>query len=118
MRECPVTFIGYPARKPFVDKNATAKLAKISLSELMKIYKETFNIKHNRTLDRIRFLPRKQLQSETLEQFRHSLQGMAAECDFGNRTESLVHDIFILNMRRLTVQEKLYTEQKLLRKML
>ena len=37
---------------------------------------------------------------------------MAAECDFGWQTESLVHDIFILNMRNSAVQEKLCTEPK------
>ena len=35
---------------------------------------------------------------------------MALECDFGAQTESLVHDISILNMKNLAVQEKLCTE--------
>ena len=52
------------------------------------------------------------MQAESLEQFWHSLNGLAAECDFGTQTESLVHDIFILNMKSLTVQEKLCTEPK------
>ena len=52
------------------------------------------------------------MQAETLEQFWHSVNGVAAECDFGSQTESLVYDIFILNMRNLTVQERLCTEPK------
>ena len=52
------------------------------------------------------------MQSETLEQFWHSLNGMASECDFGAQSQSLVHDIFILNMKNLAVQEKLCTEPK------
>ena len=74
--------------------------------------KETFDIKRNRKLDRFRFLSRKQTQTETLEQFWHSLNGLAAECDFGGQTESLVHDIFILNMRNPVVQERHCTEPK------
>ena len=52
------------------------------------------------------------MPSETLEQFWHSSNEMASECDFGAQTESLVHDIFILNMKNLAVQEKLCTEPK------
>ena len=37
---------------------------------------------------------------------------MASESDFGVQTESLVHDIFILNMKNLAVQENLCTEPK------
>ena len=104
--------LGAAARKTFSDKYPTAKIAEISLQDLMTNYKDTFDIKRNRTLDRFRFLPRKQMQTETLEQFWHSLNGLAAECDFGAQTESLVHDIFILNMKNLTVQERLCTEPK------
>ena len=104
--------LGYAERKPFMDKYPAAKIAEISLQELMRNCKETFDVKRNRTLDRFRFLSRKQMPAETLEQFWHSLNGMAAECDCGGQTESLVHDISILNMRNSTVQEKLCTEPK------
>ena len=95
-----------------MDKYPAAKIAEISLRELMDNCKETFDIKRNSTMDRFRFLSRKQMPAEKLEQFWHSLNGMAAECDFGGQTESLVHDVFILNMRTLRVQEKLCTEPK------
>ena len=52
------------------------------------------------------------MPSETLEQFWLSLNGMASECDFGAQTGSLMHDIFILNIKNLAVQEKLCTEPK------
>ena len=104
--------LGYAARKTFMDKYPAAKIAEISLKELMDNCKETFDTKRNRTLDRFRFLSRKQTQTETLEPFWHSLNGLAAKCDFGGQTESLVHDIFILNMRNPVVQERLCTEPK------
>ena len=40
------------------------------------------------------------------------LNGLAARCDFGNQTEGLVHDIFVLNMNNKQIQEKLCTESK------
>ena len=40
------------------------------------------------------------------------VNGLAARCDFGNQTEGLVHDIFVLNMNNKQVQEKLCTEPK------
>ena len=52
------------------------------------------------------------MRTESLEQFWHSLNRLAAEWDLGTQTESSVHDIFTLNMKNLTVQEKLCTEPK------
>ena len=52
------------------------------------------------------------MPSETLEQAGHSFNGMALECNFGAQTESLVHDLFILTMKNLAVQEKLCREPK------
>ena len=52
------------------------------------------------------------MPSKTLEQFWHSLNGMASECDFGAQTESLVNDIFILNIKNLAVQNKLRKDPK------
>ena len=95
-----------------MDKYPNAKIAEISFKNLLNNCKDTFDTKRNHTLDRFRFLSRKQMQAESLEQFWHSLNGLAAECDFGTQTESLVHDIFILNMKSPTVQEKLCTEPK------
>ena len=43
--------LGYAARKTFMDKYPAAKIAQISLGELMQNCKETFVMK-NRTLDR------------------------------------------------------------------
>ena len=102
----------YAARKTFMDKYPAAKIAEISSQDLMANCNETFDVKRIGTLDKFRFLSRKQIPAETLEQFWHSLNGMTTECDFGGQTESLVHDILILNMWNLAVQEKLCTEPK------
>ena len=52
-------------------------------------------------------LSRKQMQAETIEQFLSYTKGLVAECDFGTQTESLVNDVFILNVINLAVQERL-----------
>ena len=54
----------------------------------------------------------KQKENETLRQFWNELNGLAARCNFGNVTESLVKEVFIINMNKKEVQQKLCTEPK------
>ena len=69
-----------------------------------------FYIARNRTLDRHKFLSRKQQANELLQQFWHALNGLASKCELGEITQTLVHDVFILNMNNKKVQEKLCVE--------
>ena len=55
-----------------MDKYPNAKIAEISLEDLLNNCKDTFDTNRNLTLDRFRFLSRKQMQTESLEQFWHS----------------------------------------------
>ena len=71
-----------------------------------------FPKRRNRTLDCHVFLSRQQTPSELLNQFWHPLNGLAAKCNFGDKTESLVYNIFVLNMVTKQVQVKLRTEPK------
>ena len=66
----------------------------------------------NRTLDRYRFFSRLQEPVESLFQFWHALNGLAALCDFGGISTTLVLDMFILHMSNKKVEEKLCTEPK------
>ena len=104
--------IGKIARKMLMDKFPRINILLIELRELMQNCAECFQIRRNRTLDRHTFLSRKQKPAETLNQFWNALNGLAARCNFGDQTESLVHDIFVLNMANKQVQEKLCTEPK------
>ena len=63
-------------------------------------------------MDRHKFLNRKQKDDESLEQFWHALNRLAANCDFGTQTTGLVFDIFVSNMKNTLVQERLFTEPK------
>ena len=104
--------LGEAARKLFKDKYPHTTLWNLRARELIQLATECFHVKRNRTLDRHKFFSRMQQQGETLQQFWHALNGLAALCDFGEITNTLVLDMFILHMGNKKVQEKLCTEPK------
>ena len=104
--------VGDAARKQFKDKNLHKALWDLKDLELINLCIECFRKKGNRTLDSHRFFSRLQLPGETLFQLLHALNGLAALCDFGEITSTLVLDMFILHMNNKKVQEKLCTESK------
>ena len=104
--------IGKTGRKMLMDKFPQINILTIQLQDIAQNCEECFQVRRNRTLDRHTFLSRKQKPNETLHQFWNILNGLAAKCDFGNQTEGLVYDIFVLNMANKQVQEKLCTEPK------
>ena len=95
-----------------MDKFPHINILLIQLNNILQHCAECFQTRRNRTLDRHTFLSRKQKPTESLHQFWNILNGLAAKCDFGNQTEGLVYDIFVLNMANKQVQEKLCTEPK------
>ena len=100
------------ARKTISDKFPTVNKARITLEDLLKTCKDSFEKSTNEALDRFEFLSRKQKENETLRQFWNELNGLAAKCNSGTITESLVKDVFIVNMNNKDVQQKLCTEPK------
>ena len=104
--------LGMAARKTISGKFPTVNIARITLEDLIKTFKDCLEKPKNETLDRFKFLSRKQKENETLRQFWNELNGLAAKCNFGNITESLVKDVFIVNMNNKDVQQKLCSEPK------
>ena len=104
--------LGTIARKTLVDRYPDMVVAAVPLQELLTNCMNVFARIRNRTLDRFQFFSRKQKQDETLKQFWNILTGLASRCALGEQTNSLVLDVFILNMNNTTVQEKLCTEPK------
>ena len=104
--------LGEAARKQFRDKFPHVTLWSLTVSELTEMCNECFWKKRNRTLDWHKFFSRMQQTGETLSQFWHALNGLAAPCDFGEITTTLVLDMFILHMTNKKVQENLCTEPK------
>ena len=104
--------LGMAARITFANTFPSTNIARISLTDLLKKCKFCFEKPKNETLDRFKILSRKQHGGETLRQFWNELNGLAAKCNFGRITESLVKDVFIVNMMNKDVQQKLCTEPK------
>ena len=95
-----------------MDKYPHTALWDLKAQELINLCLECFRKKRNRMLVRHRFFSRHQEQGESLFQFWHALNGLAALYDFGEITPTLVLDMFILHMNNKKVQEKLCTEPK------
>ena len=104
--------LGDAARKTLLDRNPGLNAKTISLKQLIQEGENAFKVKRNRTMDRFLFLTRKQGEQETLEQFWNALNGLASICELQGLTRSLVHDVFIVNMRNTAVQERLCTEPR------
>ena len=102
--------LGSAARKSLTDKFPHMKVATIRIREIKANCDEAFEKSKNRTLGTYEFFSRRQSSKESLRQFWFTLTGMAARCDFGDQTESLITDTFIQNMNNKTVQQKWCTE--------
>ena len=99
--------VGEPARKMFEDKYPEVSVWTLRAQEMIDRCANCFHVTRNRTLQRHKFLSRKHQPDD---QFWHSLNGLASSCELGEITQTLVHDVFILNMNNKKVQEKLCVE--------
>ena len=95
-----------------MDKYPHTALWDFKTQELITLCTVCFRKKRNRTLVRHRFFSRHQQQSESIFQFWHALNGLAALCDFGEITPTLVLDMFIQHMNNTNLLKKLCTEPK------
>ena len=90
--------IGTEGRRLLTEKfphNNIYDLTTLKLSEMMEI---AFIRPRNITLDRYLFFSRKQKKGEAVEQFYSILKELAENCDFENREEVIIRNIFITNM--------------------
>ena len=79
-------------------------LTTLKLWEMMEI---AFIRPRNITFDRYVFFSRKQKKGETVEQFYSILKELVENCDFENREEVIIRDIFITNKLDDDIQRKL-----------
>ena len=100
--------VGEPARKMFKDNHPELSVWTLGVRD--KRCRKCFHFARNRTLDRHKFLSRKQENNESLQQFWHALNGLASRCELGELTQTLVHDVFISIMNNKKVQENLCVE--------
>ena len=79
-------------------------LSTLKLWEMMEI---AYIRPRNITFDRYVFFSRKQKKGETVEQFYSILKELAENCDFENREDVIIRDIFIKNMLDDDIQGEL-----------
>ena len=68
---------------------------------------EAFIRPRNITFDRHVFLITKQLRGETVEHFYGTLKELEGNCDFENKDQTLIRDVFITNLIDPEVQKEL-----------
>ena len=81
-------------------------------TKTVAVCEECLILKKNRTLETIRFHSTKQAKTERLQHFSNTLNGLAAQCEFGTQGKILDYDIFIWDMQNVTVQERPFTQPK------
>ena len=96
--------IGSTGRKTLMDTFPHIRILTTPLQEVLRSCEECLRVRRNRTN---KFLSKKQNNNESMHQYWIILNGLAAKCDFGERTEGLVDDIFILKMSDKQMQKKL-----------
>ena len=104
--------LGTAGRKILTDNFPYMDVGTVAIREIKENCENCFIKPRNRTLERYKFFSRKQQQNETLRQFWNVLTGLAAKCEFGEQTVSLIKDVFLQNMNNKTVQHRLCTEPK------
>ena len=90
--------LGEVTRKQFKNKYPNTTLWDLKTADILRLTNESFQVKRNRTLDYHQFFSRLQQSGESLHQFWHVLNGLAAPSEFGRITTMLGLDIFILHM--------------------
>ena len=70
----------------------------MSIAEFWKIVEAAFIRHRNITFDRHAILITKQLWCETVEHIYGKLKELAENCDFKNKEETLIRDVFITNL--------------------
>ena len=83
----------------------------LSTAEFWKIVEEEFIRPRNITFDCHVFLITKQLRGETVIHFYGKLKELAENCDFENKEETLIRDVFIANSTDPGVQKNLSNRQ-------
>ena len=99
--------IGVKRRRILNCKNPHIMINTITTVDFWKIVEEAFIRPSNITFDRHVFLITKQLRGETVEHFYGKLKELADNCDFENKEETLLRDVFITKLLDSEIQKEL-----------
>ena len=87
-------------------KNLHNMIDSLSPAEFWKIVEDAFISTGNITFDRHVFLITKQLREETVEHFYRKQKELAENCDFENKEETMIRDVFITNLIDPEIQKE------------
>ena len=99
--------IGIEGRRILNCKNPHIMIDTLATIDFWKIVEEAFIRPRNITFDRHVFLIIKKLRGETVEHFHGKLKELAENCDFENKEETLIRDVFITNLIDSEIQKEL-----------
>ena len=99
--------IGTEGRRLLTQKFPHDNIYDLSTLKLWEMMEIAFIRPRNITFDRYVFFSRKQKKGESVEQFYSVLKELAENCDFENREEAIIRDIFITNMLDDDIQREL-----------
>ena len=99
--------IGVEGRCILNCKNPHIMIDTLTIIEFWKIVEEAFFRPRIATFDRHLFLITKQLRRETVELFYGKLKELAENCNFENKEETLIRNVFIIHLIDPENQKKL-----------
>ena len=99
--------IGVEGRRILNCKNPLIKIDTLTTVEFWKIVEEAIIRPRNIAFDRHVLLIMKRLRGEKVEHFYGKLKELAENCDFENKEETLIRDVFITNLIDTEIQKEL-----------
>ena len=108
----PYLSIGVEGRRILNRENSHTLIGTLSTAEFLKIVKTAFIRPRNITFDRHVFLITKQLRDETVKHFFGKLKELAEICDFENKEEIFIREVFITKLIDPEIQKELLKKQQ------
>ena len=102
--------IGTKGRRILNRKKSRAVINKKTTIELWKLLELSFFKPRNIMFDRNSFFSREQDKGETFEQYYSILKELAQNCNFANCEETVIRDVFIINIPDSRIQLYLLRE--------
>ncbi len=103
--------LGTEAKKRLTQRANELRLNDYTLATFHAELTDMFTQATGVTFERIALFRRRQRPTESLRDFHAALSKMVVKCDFGNRADSVVRDLFLTYMRDTELQKRLCMEQ-------
>ena len=104
--------LGEEAESVLASTNATAEDRR-DFDRTIARFDTYFKVRNNVIYERARFNRRNQQSAETAEQYIMALYALSEHCDYGNMTEEMIRDRFVVGIRDTALSEKLQMDPKL-----